>query len=170
MREYYKVKNISDVFGITEDKLMTIIIKFVLIIMAVFLIVAVLMQEGKSQGLGALGGNTESYLGKDKSKKSGKKLSSLTTIVAIVFVVVVMVLVVFEQRDGNYVSPFNPNATLTDSSFGADDTPEPTTTPTTTPTATPTAAPTVTPTVTPDATVTAEPTVTATPEATGTAK
>ena len=83
--------------------MITTIIKIVLIIMAVFLIVAVLLQEGKSQGLGALEGNTESYLGKGKSKKSGKKLSRLTTIVAIVFVVVILVLVVFEQRNGNFV-------------------------------------------------------------------
>ena len=133
---------------------MTLIIKIVLIIMAVFLIVSVLLQEGKSQGLGALGGNTESYLGKDKSKKSGKKLSRLTTIVAIVFVVVVLVLVIFEQRNGNYVPPLDPNATVTDSSFGADDTPEPTTTPTATVTATATPAPTAT--VTPEATGTAK--------------
>ena len=128
----------------------TTIIKIVLIIMAVFLVVAVLLQEGKSQGLGALEGNTESYLGKGKSKKSGKKLSRLTTIIAIVFVVVILVLVVFEQRNGNFVPSLDPNATVTDSSFGADNTPEPTTTPAATVTATPEA------TVTPAATETAE--------------
>ena len=117
-----------------------------------FLIVAVLLQEGKSQGLGALSGNTESYLGKDKSKKSGKKLSRLTTIVAIVFVVVIMVLVIFEQRNGNYVSPLDPDVTVEDTSFGADDTPEPTTTPKATATATATATPEPTPAVTPTAT------------------
>lgn len=135
--------------------MITTIIKIVLIIMAVFLVVAVLLQEGKSQGLGALEGNTESYLGKGKSKKSGKKLSKLTTIVAIVFVVVILVLVVFEQRNGNFVPSLDPEATVTDSSFGADDkTPEPTATATATPEVTATATPEATP--TPAATKTAE--------------
>ena len=136
----------------------TTIIKIVLIIMAVFLVVAVLLQEGKSQGLGALEGNTDSYLGKGKSKKSGKKLSKLTTIVAIVFVVVILVLVVFEQRNGNFVPSLKPDAIVTDSSFGADNTPEPTKTPAATATKTPAATVTATPeaTVTPAATETAE--------------
>ena len=136
----------------------TTIIKIVLIIMAVFLVAAVLLQEGKSQGLGALEGNTESYLGKGKSKKSGKKLSKLTTIIAIVFVVVILVLVVFEQKNGNVAPSLKPNETITDSSFGADNTPEPTKTPAATATATATATPTATPevTVTPEATKTAE--------------
>ena len=140
--------------------MITTIIKIVLIVMAVFLVVAVLLQEGKSQGLGALEGNTESYLGKGKSKKSGKKLSKLTTIIAIVFVVVILVLGIFEQRNGDYVPDLDPEATITDSSFGADNTPTPAPTTsaaaTTTPdaTATGTVAPATTPATT--ATQTAE--------------
>ena len=127
----------------------TTIIKIVLIIMAVFLVVAVLLQEGKSQGLGALEGNTESYLGKGKSKKSAKKLSKLTTIVAIVFVVVIIVLVTFEMPNGNVAPSLKPDATITDSSFGSDNTPEPTKTPAATATVTPEATTTPVVTVTP---------------------
>lgn len=126
--------------------------------MAVFLVVAVLLQEGKSQGLGALEGNTESYLGKGKSKKSGKKLSKLTTIIAIVFVVVILVLGIFEQRNGDYVPDLDPEATIIDPSFGADNTPTPA------PTAKPTA------TVTPDATATGTVAPATTPAATKTAE
>lgn len=71
---------------------MQIAIGIVLIIAAVFLVVAVLMQSGKSKNLsGTIAGAAETFFGKSKATTMDKKLSKLTTIVAIVFVVLVLV-------------------------------------------------------------------------------
>ncbi|MBQ4354887.1 MAG: preprotein translocase subunit SecG [Clostridia bacterium] len=71
---------------------MQIAIGIVLIIAAVFLVVSVLMQSGKSHNLsGTIAGGAETFFGKAKGSTIDKKLSKLTTIVAIVFVVLVLV-------------------------------------------------------------------------------
>lgn len=75
---------------ITED-LMQIAIGIILIISALFLIVAVLMQHGKSHNLsGTIAGGAETFFGKTKGSTLDRKLSKLTTIVAIVFCVLVL--------------------------------------------------------------------------------
>ena len=66
---------------------MTIFINIVLILISLVLIVAVLMQEGNKQGLGAIGGAAETFLGKSKSKGVEGKLLLITKIAATVFVV-----------------------------------------------------------------------------------
>ncbi len=72
---------------------MKIAIGIVLIIAAVFLIVAVLMQSGKSKNnlSGTIAGGSETFFGKSKASTFEKKLSKLTTVVSIVFVVLVLV-------------------------------------------------------------------------------
>lgn len=71
---------------------MQIAIGIILIISALFLIVAVLMQHGKSHNLsGTIAGGAETFFGKTKGSTLDKKLSKLTTIVAIVFCVLVLV-------------------------------------------------------------------------------
>lgn len=71
---------------------MEIAIGIILIISAVFLIVAVLMQHGKSHNLsGTIAGGAETFFGKSKASTLDKKLSKLTTIVAIVFTLLVLV-------------------------------------------------------------------------------
>ncbi|MBE6614907.1 MAG: preprotein translocase subunit SecG [Ruminococcaceae bacterium] len=71
---------------------MQIAIGIILIIAALFLIVAVLMQHGKSHNLsGTIAGGAETFFGKTKGSTLDKKLSKLTTIVAIVFCVLVLV-------------------------------------------------------------------------------
>ena len=82
---------------------MEIAIGIILILASVFLIIAVLMQEGKNRNLsGAIsGGSSDTFLGKSGSTSLDKKLSSLTTIVAIVFVVLV-VLMYLLQDTTNY--------------------------------------------------------------------
>lgn len=71
---------------------MQIAIGIVLIIAAVFLVVSVLMQSGKSHNLsGSIAGGAETFFGKAKGSTLDKKLSKLTTIVAVVFVVLVLV-------------------------------------------------------------------------------
>ena len=78
---------------------MEIVIGIILILASVFLIAAVLMQEGKSRGLsGAIsGGSSDTFLGKTGAASMQKKLSRLTTIVAIIFVVLVLVMYLMQD-------------------------------------------------------------------------
>ena len=65
---------------------MQIAIGIILIISAVFLVVAVLMQHGKDHNLsGTIAGGAETFFGKSKASTWDKRLSKLTTVVAIVF-------------------------------------------------------------------------------------
>ena len=72
---------------------MQIAIGIILIVAAVFLVGAVLMQSGKANNKlsGAIAGGAETFFGKTKGSTIDKKLSKATTIVAIVFVVLVLV-------------------------------------------------------------------------------
>ena len=77
---------------------MQIALGIILLVAAIFLIIAVLLQNGKSKGLsGTISGGAETFFGKNKGKTIDKKLSVLTTVVAIVFVVIT--LVVFVAQD-----------------------------------------------------------------------
>ncbi len=70
-----------------------IIIGIVLLIMAIFLVAAILMQSGKDKRLsGTIAGGAETFFGKTKASTMDKMLSKVTTIVAIVFAVLVLVL------------------------------------------------------------------------------
>ncbi|MBR7177964.1 MAG: preprotein translocase subunit SecG [Oscillospiraceae bacterium] len=51
---------------------MEIVLSVLVAILSIALIAVVLMQDGKDQGLGALAGNTDSYL--NKTGKDGKSL------------------------------------------------------------------------------------------------
>ncbi len=71
---------------------MQVAIGIILIIAAIFLVVAVLMQNGKDHNLsGTIAGGAETFFGKTKGSTLDKRLSKLTTIVAIVFCVLVLV-------------------------------------------------------------------------------
>lgn len=63
-----------------------------LIVSGLFLVVAVLLQEGKSKGglSGTIVGGTETFYGKEQGVRRDRMLSRLTTIAAIVFVVLVL--------------------------------------------------------------------------------
>lgn len=84
----------------------------ILLLAAVFLIIAVLMQQGKSKGIGAVsGGSSDSFYGKTKGKSWDKTLSKLTTIVGIIFVVVVL-MVYIVQDDADYDKFYEDNLAL----------------------------------------------------------
>ena len=75
---------------------MDLILGIILLVAAIFLIIAVLMQSGKSRKLsGAIAGGAETFFGKEKGKAIDKKLAKLTAIVAIV----VLTLVAFVIQD-----------------------------------------------------------------------
>ncbi len=68
------------------------IIGIILILAALFLVVSVLMQSGKSHNLsGTIAGGAETFFGKTKGSDINKKLSKVTTVIAIIFVVLVLV-------------------------------------------------------------------------------
>lgn len=70
-----------------------IILGIALLLMAIFLVIAILMQSGKEKNLsGTIAGGAETFFGKAKASTMDKMLSKLTTIVAIVFSVLVLVM------------------------------------------------------------------------------
>ena len=74
---------------------MNIVLGIILLVAAVFLIVAVLMQSGKSHNLsGSIAGGAETFFGKTKGNSMDKLLSKLTIVFAIVFAVIVVAMYV----------------------------------------------------------------------------
>ncbi|MBR3965207.1 MAG: preprotein translocase subunit SecG [Clostridia bacterium] len=70
-----------------------IVMGIILLVFALFLIVAVLMQSAKDKRLsGAIAGGAESFLGKDRGSRLDKLLNIITPIVAGVFAVLVIVM------------------------------------------------------------------------------
>ena len=57
----------------------------VMVLCALFIILVVLFQPGNSSGVSALGGQTETFLGKNKSKTFEHKMKKLTVVSGIVF-------------------------------------------------------------------------------------
>lgn len=75
---------------------MTLPITIVQLIACVILIAVVLLQSGKTAGLsGVIGGGSDTYLSKNKSKTLDSKLARATKWVAIVFVVLTLALSIF---------------------------------------------------------------------------
>ena len=76
-----------------------LVIGIILLVFALFLIVAVLMQQGKAHNLsGAIAGGAETFFGKSKAQTMNKKLSVLTTVVAIVFALLVCAVYVMQPN------------------------------------------------------------------------
>ena len=63
---------------------------FILICLA--LVVLVLMQEGRSAGLGSISGAAESYWGKNKGRSMEGKLVKITKILAVLFILISVIL------------------------------------------------------------------------------
>lgn len=75
---------------------MTLVITIIQLITCVFLILTVLFQSGKNAGLsGAIGGGSDTFLSKNKSKTLDARLARATKWVAIVFVVLTLLLNIF---------------------------------------------------------------------------
>jgi len=69
-----------------------IILTVIFVLDCIALTVVVLMQEGKSQGLGAIAGAAESYWGKNKGRSMEGGLERATVIMAVLFFVLAIVL------------------------------------------------------------------------------
>ena len=87
MLKYGVIERIGGVFML--DKILAI----VMIVVSIVLTVLVLLQEGKSAGLGAIsGGSTDTYWGKNKGRSKEGKLDLATKILAVVFFILAAVL------------------------------------------------------------------------------
>ncbi len=73
-------------------EILRIVLTVIFAIDCVALAVIVLMQEGKSQGLGAIAGAADSYWGKNKGRSMEGGLQKATTIMAVLFFVLAIVL------------------------------------------------------------------------------
>ena len=63
----------------------------IMLICAIFIILVVLFQPGNTQGVSALGGTSETFLTKNKSKTFEHRMKKLTVISGIVFAVLCVV-------------------------------------------------------------------------------
>ena len=68
-----------------------IIMLVIMAICALFIVLVVLFQPGNSSGVGALGGQTETFLGKNKSKTFEHRMKKLTIIAGVIFAVLCVV-------------------------------------------------------------------------------
>ena len=69
-----------------------IILTIVFIIVCIALIAIVLLQEGKSAGLGAIAGGAESYWGKNKGRSMEGTLVKVTKYLVAAFIVLAVIL------------------------------------------------------------------------------
>lgn len=69
-----------------------IVLTIIFIIVSVALAAIVLLQEGKSAGLGVISGAAETYWGKNKGRSMEGKLIKITKYLAIAFIVLAVVL------------------------------------------------------------------------------
>ncbi len=69
-----------------------IVLTVIFILVCVALTVLVLMQEGKSAGLGSLSGATETYWGKNKGRSMEGLLVKLTKFLAVLFLLLALIL------------------------------------------------------------------------------
>lgn len=71
---------------------MKIALSVIFVLVAIILTVIVLLQEGKSQGLGSIAGMADTYWGRNKGRSMEGNLEKFTKFAALVFVVLAVVL------------------------------------------------------------------------------
>ncbi|MBD5470536.1 MAG: preprotein translocase subunit SecG [Lachnospiraceae bacterium] len=69
-----------------------IVLTIILILVSIVFTTIVLMQEGKSAGLGAISGAAETYWGKNKGRSMEGALVKLTKVLGVVFMLLAVVL------------------------------------------------------------------------------
>ena len=77
-------------WGVWHDVIKPIFL-VIMALCAIFIILVVLFQPGNTSGIGALGGQTETFLGKNKSKTFEHRMKVLTVVSSIVFAVLCIV-------------------------------------------------------------------------------
>jgi len=69
-----------------------IVLTVIYIIICIALVILVLLQEGKTAGLGAVSGAAETYWGKNKGRSMEGKLVKITTGLAVGFMLIAIIL------------------------------------------------------------------------------
>ena len=82
---------LEEVGGVIVAVLKTIL-SVLFIIISLIITVVILMQEGKSAGLGAISGAADTYWGKNKGRSMEGVLVKLTRVCVILFLVIAVVL------------------------------------------------------------------------------
>ena len=73
-------------------EILRIVLTILFVIDCIGLTVIILMQEGKSQGLGTIAGMAETYWGKNKGRSMEGTLVKVTKVMAVLFFVLALVL------------------------------------------------------------------------------
>ena len=74
---------------------MNLAVTILQVLVGVVIILMVLFQSGKNQGLGVIGGAADTFLAKSKAKSLDAKLAKFTKWIAVVFLVLTFVLNLF---------------------------------------------------------------------------
>ena len=72
--------------------ILRIVLTVVFVLVSIALVVLVLIEEGKSAGLGAIAGAAETYWGKNKGRSMEGTLVRLTKILAAAFILLAVIL------------------------------------------------------------------------------
>ena len=75
---------------------MTLFVTILQLLVGLAIILMVLFQSGKSQGLGAIGGMADTFLAKSKAKSLDAKLARWTKWVGAVFILLTLVLTIMQ--------------------------------------------------------------------------
>ena len=78
-----------------------IVALIIMLIAAIFIILVVLFQPGNSSGISALGGQTETFLSKNKGKTFDHKMKVMTAVSGIVFAVLCIVFAIIAVLASN---------------------------------------------------------------------
>lgn len=85
---------------LTVWAVLKIVLLVIMSLCALFIILVVMFQPGNSSGISALGGQTETFLGKNKSKTFEHRMRKLTVISSIVFAVLCIVFAIVAMLAG----------------------------------------------------------------------
>ena len=72
--------------------MLKIVLSVIFVLVAIALTVIVLLQEGKSQGLGSIAGMADTYWGRNKGRSMEGNLKKATKAMAVLFMVLAIVL------------------------------------------------------------------------------
>lgn len=79
-------------FGMSWADTIRVFLMIIFVIVSFVITVVVLMQESKSDGLGAIAGAADSYWGKNKGRSMEGALVKITKIMVVLFIVIAAVL------------------------------------------------------------------------------
>ncbi len=88
---------------------MTLVLGILILVCAVFLVIAVLLQSSKNHRMsGVISGGAETFFGKQKGKSMDATLSKLTAVIAIIFALLVLSLYIVNA--GQQATEKNPGS------------------------------------------------------------